>query len=212
MFDCLVIGAGPAGLTAAIYLARFHLRVEVVDTGESRAALIPRTRNHAGFPGGIRGTELLTRMREQAAEFGVRVRRGIVDRLEPNGSVFRARVGNEVIHTRSVLLATGVVNNRPKMTDADHRVALATGLLRYCPICDGFEVTDKRVGVIGHGTHGFNEAVFLRMYTDDVTLVAPEASLGLSPSEHERLNELEPTNSALRPTTALTGRWRYAMK
>ena len=103
---------------------------------------------------------------------------------------FRARVGNEVIHTRSVLLATGVVNNRPKMTDADHRVALATGLLRYCPICDGFEVTDKRVGVIGHGTHGFNEAVFLRMYTDDVTLVAPEASLGLSPSEHERLNEL----------------------
>ena len=59
MLDCLVIGAGPAGLTAAIYLARFHLRIEVVDAGSSRAALIPRTHNHAGYPGGISGTALL---------------------------------------------------------------------------------------------------------------------------------------------------------
>ena len=64
--DCLIIGGGPAGLTAAIYLSRFHLDIMVVDGGKSRAAWIPTSRNHAGFPEGINGEELLRRMREQA--------------------------------------------------------------------------------------------------------------------------------------------------
>jgi thioredoxin reductase len=64
--DCVIIGAGPAGLTAAIYLARFNLATLVFDTGESRCATVPRTRNHAGYPGGIAGAELLARMRAQA--------------------------------------------------------------------------------------------------------------------------------------------------
>lgn len=71
--DCLVIGAGPAGLTAAIYLARFRLKIAIVDAGKSRAAMIPRTHNHAGFPGGISGKELLGRMREQVQAFGTEV-------------------------------------------------------------------------------------------------------------------------------------------
>ena len=78
--DCLIVGAGPAGLTAAIYLARFHLATRLVDAGKSRAAMIPCTRNHAGYPGGIPGTELLKRMREQAAGFGAQVTDGLVER------------------------------------------------------------------------------------------------------------------------------------
>ena len=69
--DVAIIGAGPAGLTAAIYAARFHLRVTVIDAGESRAASIPCTRNHAGFPDGVSGRELLARMGAQADRFGV---------------------------------------------------------------------------------------------------------------------------------------------
>jgi len=61
--DCLVIGGGPAGLTAAIYLSRYHLSILVVDGGKSRAATIPCTHNHAGYPDGIAGTELVERMR-----------------------------------------------------------------------------------------------------------------------------------------------------
>jgi thioredoxin reductase (NADPH) len=80
--DCLVIGAGPAGLTAAIYLARFRLALAVVDSGQSRAATIPRTNNHAGYPQGIPGAELLNRMREQAARFGVEPVQDNVSRLE----------------------------------------------------------------------------------------------------------------------------------
>lgn len=187
--DCLVIGAGPAGLTAAIYLARFHLSIRIVDAGKSRAAMIPRTHNHAGYPGGISGKELLARMREQAAAFGAHVTNGLVEKLEKDGDLFVARIGAESLAAHTVLLATGVVNNRPPIAPEIHDAALARGLLRYCPICDGYEVTDRRVAVIGTQTHGVNEAVFLRMYTADVTLIAPDGEHALEESDSRKLAE-----------------------
>ncbi len=188
--DCLIIGAGPAGLTAAIYLSRFHLRTGLVDAGKSRAALIPCTRNHPGYPGGISGEDLLARMREQAAEFGAHVTDALIETLERNDDTFIARGEGLEVAARTVLLATGVVNKRPPIAPEVHDAALARGLLRYCPICDGFEVTDKRVGVIGSGTHGFKEALFLRMYTHSVTLVAPDAKHDLSELEREQVSRV----------------------
>lgn len=189
--DCIVIGAGPAGLTAAIYLARFHLSIRVIDAGQSRAAMIPRMHNHAGYPGGIAGPDLLRRMREQASDFGVEVAHGLVERLERHDGLFTVRTAENAWTARSVLLATGVVNNRPPIAPEIHEVALARGLLRYCPICDGYEVTDRRVGVIGTKSHGFNEAVFLRMYTRDVTLIAPNGDHVLSREEQNKLADLQ---------------------
>lgn len=188
--DCLVIGAGPAGLTAAIYLARFHLAIRIVDDGSSRAALIPKTRNHAGYPGGIAGTALLGLMREQAAEYAPQVIDARIDTIAQENDLFVARTALATFRARSVLLATGVVNNRPPIDDAVHARALSDGRLRYCPICDGYEVTDKAVGIIGTRSHGFNEAVFLRMYSRDVTLIAPDQEHALSPAEQARLDEL----------------------
>lgn len=176
MEDTIIVGAGPAGLTAAIYLARFHLKVRVFDCGSSRAAMIPRTHNHAGYPGGIPGRELLARMQTQAAEFGVAVEHCRVTAIEPTDARFRVACDDREWQARTVLLATGVVNRRPKgIDDVLHDEALERGLLRYCPICDGYEVTDRRVGVIGTGKHGMKEALFLRTYTRDVTLIAPHA-------------------------------------
>jgi thioredoxin reductase (NADPH) len=129
-------------------------------------------------------------MREQAEKFGVQITHAVVERLDHHGDTFSARVGDDAIAARSVLLATGVVNNRPRMDDADHDAALAQGLIRYCPICDGFEVTDRKVPVIGSQTHGYNEAVFLRMYTSDVTLIAPDGALSLTAAERHHLIEL----------------------
>ena len=188
-YDCQIIGAGPAGLTAAIYLARFHLKVSLVDSGASRAAMIPRTRNHSGYPGGISGQALLELMRQQAGEFGVKVEPGEIDRLERSGDVFIARYGTQTIHARSVLLATGVINRRPRMDEGAHSVALERGLIRYCPICDGYEVTDRRVAVIGTNTHGHDEALFLRMYTRDVTLIAPDSQHILNAKERQQLED-----------------------
>jgi thioredoxin reductase (NADPH) len=187
MLDCVVVGGGPAGLTAAIYLARFHLDIRVIDAGNSRAATIPMTRNHAGFPDGIAGADLLERMRAQARHYGAVLVQAEVTGLEAAADGLHVSVGDEVVATRSVLLATGVVNRRPMMPDDLHATALTRGLLRYCPICDGYEVTDRRIAVLGTGGHGTREAVFLRGYTADVTLVAPEGRHDLESSERALL-------------------------
>jgi thioredoxin reductase (NADPH) len=189
--DCIIIGAGPAGLTAAIYLARFHLSIRLFDCGSSRAALIPRTHNHPGYPGGIAGRDLLARMLEQARSFGAQRELAEVSTIVPKNDGFEVHVGAapRIFLARTVLLATGVANNKPDMPVSEHDEALARGLLRYCPICDGYEVTDKRVGVIGTGDHGTNEALFLRGYTRDVTLIAPGAAHDLDAACREKLNE-----------------------
>jgi thioredoxin reductase (NADPH) len=187
--DCLVIGGGPAGLTAAIYLARFHLALRVVDAGKSRASLIPCTHNHAGYPEGISGTELIRLMTEQAQKYGAAITTARVTRLDRVDAGFRAEWGQGPVTARSVLLATGITNRRPPMDEDLHAEALARGLIRYCPVCDGFEVTDKKVGVIGSGSHGVAEAAFLRSYTADVTLIAPDRAHDLSEEDQAKLRE-----------------------
>jgi thioredoxin reductase (NADPH) len=179
MDDCIIIGAGPAGLTAAIYLARYHLKIRLFDCGSSRAALIPCTRNHAGFPDGISGKDLLALMLAQAEKFGAVRELAEVTGLRCTDDGFVVRVGERDYPARAVLLATGVVNLRPEMAEGIHDEALAQGLLRYCPVCDGYEVTDKRVGVVGSEDHGAREALFLRGFTADVTLIAPEGGHAL---------------------------------
>ena len=185
--DCLIVGGGPAGLTAAIYLARFHLDILVVDDGKGRAESIPCTHNHAGYPDGISGKELDRLMREQAQRYGARIERDYVARLDKSDAGFCASWGSGSVKAKTVLLATGVKNRRPPMDEDLHDDALQRGLIRYCPICDGFEVTDKRVGVIGSDSRGVAEAIFLRSYTPDVTLIAPDAMLKLTEEDKDRL-------------------------
>ncbi|TCP32863.1 NAD(P)/FAD-dependent oxidoreductase [Sphingomonas sp. BK235] len=189
MDDCLIIGAGPAGLTAAIYLARFHLSIRLFDSGSSRAAMIPCTHNHAGYPDGIAGTELLRLMLTQAERYGARREAVKVIALARDGDGFVATTDEGMHRARTVLLATGVVNHRPHgLLPEVHDPALARGLLRYCPVCDGYEVTDKRVAVIGTGERGRREALFLRGFTRDITLIAPEAEHLLDPACAEALD------------------------
>jgi thioredoxin reductase (NADPH) len=191
ILDCLIVGGGPAGLTAAIYLARFHLDIMVVDAGKSRASWIPCTRNVSGFPDGIKGIELLQRMRDQACKYGAKIETEFVTKLERNAKtgLFTATWGSGEATARTILLATGVTNRRPPMDEELHDQALARGLVRYCPICDGYEVTDKRVGVIGSDHHGVAEALFIRSYTADVTLIAPDKALSLGPDDQKRIKQ-----------------------
>src|SRR5688500_13233572 len=186
-FDCLIVGGGPAGLTAAIYLTRFHLTAKLVDAGNSRASWIPCTHNHAGYPEGISGKALIERMKEQAQKYGASIVTGRVTRLDGIEEGFKAEWGEGSVVARKVLLATGVTNRRPPMDEELHDEALARGLIRYCPICDGYEVTDKTIGVIGSGRHGVAEALFLRSYTPHITLITPDKALEVAAGDQEKL-------------------------
>lgn len=188
ILDCLIVGGGPAGMTAAIYLARYRRRGLVVDAGESRATWIPRSHNHAGYPEGINGVQLLARMNAQAREYGATVERGTVEAIRREGDIFAAEVNGRPLRTRTILLATGVVNRQPDMDRTDHDRAMARGLIRYCPVCDAFEVTDKRVGILGASGHGVAEALFVRTYTDDITLM-PQNFAEVGDEDRRRLRE-----------------------
>jgi thioredoxin reductase (NADPH) len=167
--DALVIGGGPAGLVAAVYLARFRRSVVVVDAGPGRASLIPRSHNFPGFPDGIGGIELLDRLRAQALRYGARIVEGRIEAIERvAGGAFAARSSATVIHARMVVLATGVVDIEPDLPNLPN--VIRRGLVRHCPICDGFEIQGQRVAIIGVGAKGAREARFVRHFSEDVTL------------------------------------------
>jgi thioredoxin reductase (NADPH) len=170
MLDCLVIGGGPAGLTAAIYLGRFRRHVLVVDKGWSRAEWITRSHNLPGFPEGIAGPVLLGSLRAQARLYGAIIETGIVDTLYlDDKDVFTAKVGLSSLTARTVILAAGVVENKPPVPHVAD--AVKRGLIRTCPICDGFESIGKTVAVLGNGEHAAGEALYLRTYTDKLSLL-----------------------------------------
>ena len=176
-FDCVVVGGGPGGMTAAIYLARMNRKTLVVDGGASRASLIPRSYNHPGFPGGIRGEALLARMREQLALLRVPVVEAAASSLEKTeDSFFRVRRDDgSGLTAQSIILATGLKDNLPPFADAEDMIA--GGYLRLCPICDGFEIAGGPVCVIGNSLRAVAEARFLQTFSDTVCI----ATLGESP-------------------------------
>ena len=185
--DCAIIGGGPAGLTAAIYLARFRRRFILFDAGQSRADWIPVSHNHAGYPDGIPGSELLDRMRAQAERYGSRIAFASVETLERMNEGFALRAEDARYSARTVLLATGVIDVEPELPNLFH--AVQSGLVRHCPICDAFEVIDQKLAVLGHGTSGLEEAAFLAHYSNDVTLLTLGEPMDPTVDDYRRMVE-----------------------
>jgi len=176
MKDCIIVGGGPAGLTAALYLARFLRSVMVFDAEEGRARMIPETHNLSPFPDGISGRALLDRMRSHAELYGAEIMTETVSTVEKKGDVFHVTTDHRVEVAHNIIFASGVVNRRPPLSSSSHDQGLKRGLIRYCPVCDAYEIRGKRVAVLGSGAHGFAEARFLRDYSPTVTLVPPDGS------------------------------------
>lgn len=174
--DCAVIGAGPSGLMAAMYLRRFHRPIVVLDAGESRARWIPESHNCPGFPGGVSGDDLLLRLREQANDYGVVVSQANVVCLSRVGNNFRIddAFGRQFV-ARSVILATGVVDILPDVPWA--RQAVASGAMRLCAICDGYEASDGRLAVFGPIVAAIKHALFLRTFSQSVTIAPSDTAV-----------------------------------
>ncbi len=187
-WDSLVVGGGPGGLTGALYLARFLRRVKVVDDGCSRAVRIPRSHNMPGYPDGVPGGELVAAIREQAERHGAEFAVGRVVSLEKTDTGFAAALAEGgTIAARTVLLATGVSDIEPAMPYlAD---AVRTGALRYCPVCDGYEVADRMVGVLADGDAGVREALYLRNFTARLRLFLTSSEVGIGEPQRRRLDE-----------------------
>lgn len=167
--DVIVLGGGPAGLTAATYLRRFHRSCLLLDAGHSRARWIPESNNCPGFPNGVAGVELLRRMRQQASEFGTRFESQVVDKVELVEGVFVLSAGARRWRAHRVILATGISDKLPDGPWVEE--AIGCHALRLCSICDAYEASDSRIGVYGPLADIVAHGLFLRSYSEQVFLL-----------------------------------------
>jgi thioredoxin reductase (NADPH) len=199
VYDTLIVGGGPGGLTAAIYLRRFTRNVALVDKGNSRLRLIPVSHNYPGFPEGVPGHILLGNLTVQLERYGGTVMPGEIIDLRIEDGLFVADYVPEPepdaegdtaaepvqIRAHTVLLATGVAD--AGLPIENWREAIAFGSLRLCPVCDGFDVMDKRIAVATAETNPVGHALFMRSFSADVTLFERGPASMLDDDERRRL-------------------------
>ena len=187
IYDIAIVGAGPAGLSAALYAARFCRSTIVLHNGDARASRIPKTNNAPGFDDGVAGPHLIERMTRHAERYGAQFVTANV------GRVGRTPTGFEIVSDeganwseQALILATGLHLNQIDLPHDMHETAIADGVLRYCPVCDGYEHRGKRIGVVGCDISGAGEALFLRQFSKDVTLL-PTSKAELTSAECQEL-------------------------
>ena len=187
LYDTLIIGGGPGGLTAAVYLRRFRRDVLLVDKGNSRLSLIPVTHNFPGFPDGIQGHQLLDNLRCQLGKYGGEVTPGEVSSLRREEDVFVAQYEGAEVRARTVLIATGIAD--AGLPIENWREAVAAGAVRLCPVCDAFDVLDKLIAIISSPTNPVGHALFMRTFSTSVTLFERERDTRMQPEHRQRLDQ-----------------------
>ena len=186
LYDTLIIGGGPAGLTAAIYLRRFRRDVAVFDKGRSRLGLIPVTHNFPGFPDGIQGHQLLENLHCQLGKYGGQVTEGEVSSLRREGDLFVAQSDAGEIRAHTVLVATGIVD--AGLPIENWREAVAAGAVRLCPVCDGYDVLDKRIAIVCSANNPVGHALFMRTFSASVTLFERDKDTPLDVAQRSKLD------------------------
>jgi thioredoxin reductase (NADPH) len=190
LYDCAVIGAGPAGLSAALYMGRMRRSVVVIDDHEGRSTWHQVNRNYLGFVNGIHASKLREIGRQQCEEYGVRFLSARADTVEVEGEDHERRfylgttAGNVV--ARTLILATGVDDHFPEFEGSEECIGRS---MFWCIICDGYETIDKRVVVLGHGDRAASLALQLLVFTPRVTLVSWDEPFSIEPDRLAWLRE-----------------------
>ena len=170
MRDVIILGSGPAGLTAGVYAARAHLTPLIVDGHEpgGQLTLTTMVENFPGFPEGLLGPDLIRSMRQQAERFGAEFRQGAVTAVELGRPPFRVTFDGMVEECRALIIATGA---SAKMLGLPSERQLIGHGVSTCATCDGFFFQDQEVMVIGGGDSALEEALFLTKFAKRVTVI-----------------------------------------
>lgn len=186
IYDCIVIGAGPAGLLASIYLARFRRNILLFDGGLSRASLIPTSHNYPGMKTGIPGKQILEKLRNQIAHYPVKIIKKPIVKTDKNRFIFTVETAKKSYQARTVLLATGTADIEPSLPNLKN--VIRNGYVRHCAICDGYEVIDKKIAIIGNKDTLIKEFIFLYQYTSNIMLFCLEEKIHLTAQDKKTLN------------------------
>lgn len=179
LYETLILGSGPAGLTAAIYAARSRCCPVLIHGRQPGGQLTTTTviDNYPGFAQGIDGPKLMQAMQAQAERFGTRFVEGDVTRVELQPSPFRVWVGEQCHRCRTLIIATGA---SPKMLGLDNEWSLYGRGVSVCATCDAFFYRDKKVVVVGGGDTAMEEATHLARFARKVIIVHRRESLRAS--------------------------------
>ncbi|MDZ7402094.1 MAG: thioredoxin-disulfide reductase [candidate division KSB1 bacterium] len=169
-YDVVVLGGGPAGLTAAIYAARARLTTLVVEKKEigGEAAATDVIENYPGFPEGINGHALADRMVQQAKRFGAEIYYGEVAKLDLRSSPKTLLIDGKPINAQAVIIATGT---SPKLLNVPGEKELKGRGVSYCATCDGPIYSGKDIAIIGGGNSGLQEGLFILKFVKSITLI-----------------------------------------
>ncbi len=183
--DVIILGSGPAGLTAALYTARANLRPLLIEGTEAGGQLVLTTlvENYPGFPDGLLGPDLIRSMRQQAERFGTKFLNGDVTAVDLSRRPFTLTVENEARQTNVLIIATGASANLIGLES--ERKLLGHGV-STCATCDGFFFRDQHVAIVGGGDSAVEEAIFLAKFATKVTLIHRRDKLRASKIMQER--------------------------
>lgn len=170
MRNMVIIGSGPAGLTAAIYASRANLNPLLIEGKEPGGQLTLTTlvENFPGFPEGVQGPDLMENMKKQAAHFGTEIRNGYVGRVDLSKRPFKVWVDEELIETETVLISTG---SSAKLIGLESERRLMGHGVSTCATCDGFFFRGKKIAVVGGGDSAMEEGTFLTKFATEVNLI-----------------------------------------
>ncbi len=169
-YDVIVVGGGPAGLTAALYAGRARLKMLLVESYSvpGQAVITDYVENYPGFPDGINGFDLIGKFKKQAERFGVEVKVGDVKNIKTSGSGWEVGVEDKVYTTLSLIIASGA---KPKRLGVEGEERLKGRGVSYCATCDGALYKDKDVVLVGGGDTAIQEALFLTRFVKKLKVV-----------------------------------------
>ncbi|HLQ79243.1 MAG TPA: thioredoxin-disulfide reductase [Terriglobia bacterium] len=170
MRNVVIIGSGPAGLTAAVYSARANLSPLMIEGREPGGQLTLTTlvENYPGFADGIMGPQLMEDMRKQAQRFGTEIIHGFVHKVDLKQSPFKVYYGDHVVETKTVIISTG---SSAKLIGIESELRLMGHGVSTCATCDGFFFRGKKIAVVGGGDSAMEEATFLTKFATEVNLL-----------------------------------------